>query len=704
MPCSASENTLNPIVIPPIPIPGFGIPFSPFQIPLPSFDLPKDLLEDFTELLKELGTILPFGFSPNPDFGMKTILDFIANLLSQIAPFLSFYNFIIALLRMIICIIEVLCALPNPFAVAAALATLFTECLPPFLNLFPFLALIAMIIALILLIIALIIYIVATIIAIIEEIILNLIVIADGITLSDAESVLAAAAKIANLLCFIQNILAILIAIAAILAIIEALALVGGGPPCGDDDTSNCCSNAACPPFIKNTPDGIPVTDGKLVYLSEVGVDVASILSIPADQAALFSLPPVREERWQLVDNNFFTQYPVDLIITPTLITNVNPPVLSGIFWPDPLVFKADMSPRAAPYTVDLTLDMDPRVFFPHDIKGKRKFKITDCIVVSKPYAGLFTFNNLLSLSNFTGTLDIEGGKVVDSDGYAYMVDGYQATINTFIHKKSVISEDIPSSDDSVIFDNITFTWKPNAPAIAGYGLIPFSCIPQVALPKAVVNAAFSAENPAPVVAKLPPVSPAGFLPDVLGAQQCVSDALAAFRKDVSATGAATFQAAMQLCMGTLQAQATQTVCNCILAGSSQFKSSVAIDTDVQFTTRAITVTVVLKDASGTTLSNNIPADCHIAGELTGEVTLGKITPFTYDGSASFTAEITSDTTGTGDLTVLFNGRVISQVVNSGTVNAAIEELQTPYQFIAAVVTPPVRRDATDVGNQGIVE
>ncbi|HVI40696.1 MAG TPA: hypothetical protein VM577_08550 [Anaerovoracaceae bacterium] len=658
--------------------------------------MPKDLLEDFTELLKLLGTILPFGFSANPDLGMKTILDFIANLLTQIAPFLSFWNFIMALLKMIICIIEVLCALPNPFAVAAALATLFSECLPPFLNLFPFLALIAMIIALILLIIALILYIVETIIAIIEEIILNLIVLADGLTLSDVDSVLAAAAKIANLLCFIQNILAILIAIAAILAIIQALALIGGAPPCGDDAPSDCCSTSTCPPFIKNTPDGIPVSSGQLYYTSKVGVDLASILGISDDQAGLISIPPVREERWQLISNDPAPQYTIGLIITPVFIINSFPPTFSGIFWPDPLEFKSDLSPRTAPYTVDITVKMNPKQFQPTDTKGKRTFLIKDCIVVRKPYVGKLLFNNLLDFSNFQGTLNVEGGLVFEEDGTTkYMIDGYQGTLNTFIHKDDSLSDVIPSSDDSVAFDDLQFTWKPNAPAVAGFGLIPFSCIPQVALPKAVVNAAFQAENPSAVVDKLPVISPAGFLPDVLGAQQCVSNALAEFRKDVSNVGAAKFQAAMQACMDKLTNECNQTICNCINAGASPFKSTVTLNTDVQFTTRPINVNVILRDASGTSISNNIPKSCNI--DILGHVTFGSITPFTYDGYTSFNAQITSNDTGQGELTIEFNGKILSQVVNSGTVSAAIEELATPYQFIESVVVPPVRRDATDV-------
>src|SRR4030067_1393771 len=152
-PCRASDSSMDVTASPPPNIPGIGSLFAPLQIPIPELDLPTDLLEDLLELMGKLGALFPSGlFKANPDFGMKNVLDFIANILSQLAPFLSFYNFIMAALNLIICIIEVLCAIPNPFAVAAKLKRLFAECLPPFLNLFPWLALLAMILALLLLI------------------------------------------------------------------------------------------------------------------------------------------------------------------------------------------------------------------------------------------------------------------------------------------------------------------------------------------------------------------------------------------------------------------------------------------------------------------------------------------------------------------------------------------------------------------------
>lgn len=705
-PCSPNSNTLNPVIPPPIPIPGFGNPFSPIQVGLPSFDLPTDLLEDFLDLLNKVNLPFPglLNLQPHLPGGIKNIFDTIATILNVIAPFLGFYNFIMALLKMIVCVIEVLCAIPNPFAVAAKLKKLFTECLPAFINLFPFIALIAMIIALLLLILALIEYIINAILAIIDAILKNLLVFADAARLQDAQSTLAAANKIASLLCFIQNILSILIALAAILAVIKALSLIGGGPICDDNDPFGCCPPDLCPSFIKNTPDGIPVTNGQLIYYNQIGTDVATIFSdleIPGIEN-LFNLPPLREERWQLIDTGTNATFPISSIITPVFSpTNF----AFNIFWPDPLTFTADTAPKKAPYTVNMKFRVNPAVFNPADGYGSRFFTVKDCVVVRKPYIGLLNQANFPIFSNTNGTFNIEGGLVYENDGTPYKINGTQATLNTFIHRDISLGS-LPISDDAVIFDDVEFIWFPQHAALAGYQIITVGCMPEVNIEKAVQNSIILAEGVAPVINKLGPV-PAGqripstgnFLPNVDGALKCVTDALANFRKDVSTGGAAEFRAAVQSCLGDLRDQTVATVCGAIIAGVSQFKSTIAIDTDVQFTTRNIKASVVLKDGSGTVISNNIPVSCasDIASRLKGEVTLGTISSFVYDGYTNFDALITSQEVGDGQLTVSFDNKVFSTVVSGvGNNSSSIVENILNYTFVDAAIDSPVRRDSSD--------
>ena len=104
MPCNPSSNNINPPVLPPFPIPGFGIGIAPIQIPFPGLSLPTGLIQDLQNLMNKLTMVFPSGTfkAPNNNF-TKGIFDFISNLLTQIAPFLSFYNFIMALFNLIMC-------------------------------------------------------------------------------------------------------------------------------------------------------------------------------------------------------------------------------------------------------------------------------------------------------------------------------------------------------------------------------------------------------------------------------------------------------------------------------------------------------------------------------------------------------------------------------------------------------------------------
>lgn len=705
MPCSPNDNQINVQIPPPPTIPGFGAIFSPIQIGLPGFDLPTDLLEDFEELIKKLGAIFPSGiFKPFPDLKIKDIFGFISSILTQIAPFLSLYNFFLALLRIIACVIEVLCAIPNPFAVASKLATLFTECLPPFLNLFPPFALIAMIIALLLLILALIEYIINTILDIINSIIKNLEIFANAASLQDAQATLAAVQKIASLLCFLENILSIFLALAAIFDIIKSIANFAGVTICDDSDQEGCCPIALCPPFIKNTPDGITTTQGKLIYLKQIGVDIEDTLSLSPALAALFNIPPIRQERWQIFDKNLTSEYKINQIITPII------PGISDDFWAETAVLNKDTSPRRAPYTVDIKLEVNPAQFGFIDFRGPRQFLIKDCIVIEKPYIGVYSYNNSVDFTQgILGTLSISGGKVYDLlDGYEseYLINGEQATLDTFIHLSDSKSQSTPTSDDSIVFDNIEFTWKPNAPALAGYNVTTVGCIPEVAVERAAINAVISAEGIQPVNFKLPnvpdgqKVPSTGVLPNIEGAYQCLLNSITSFRNNISIEGAAEFQAASSICLTDLQNQTTAALCSAIIAAISQFKSDYEFDTNLQFTTNQIKVTVYLRDASNILLTSNIPQSCadEIAARLKGEVTFGEISKFTYDGSNYFIANISSNLPGDGEMTLLFDNKVISKFITATAESPSlIQENVKTYSFVDAGIAPPVRRNETDV-------
>lgn len=709
MPCNPNDNTINPPAVPPI---GFG-GFAPITIPFPAIDIPTDWIEDIYDLVNGLGLLFPSGlFKPNIDNFTKGLFDLISDLLSQIAPFLSFYNFIMALFKLILCIIEVLCAIPNPFKIASAMIKLFSECLPPFLNLFPWLALIAMIIALILLIIALVEYIIATIIAIIEEIIRNIMILANGLSFQDVASTLAAIQKLAELMCLIQNLLAIFVALAAIIAIIQALAQVAGAPVCAEDD-GICCTPDVCPPFIKNSP--WTGSSGTLLYNKQVGVDPAELFAdLGWDEAtiAMFgaSLTPPRRERWQLIDDSETAPYNFKAITTPVVDLSSFPPAIAT-FWPEGMTYNSDTPSTKAPYNVDLRFTIDPSQFNTADTGGSRVMVVKDCITVQRPTNFVTNHANGIDLTQGTnGVLYIEGGLVYEEDGETpYEINGEQATLNTFIHEEDATGTTLPN--DTVTISNIEYTFKPVYGVLMGAALITAGCLPEVAAEKRILNSVLVAEDIRAVVEKLQPVPigtgglpSVGILPNVDGAQLCVINALTAFRSNVSLENAAVFQATATACLTDLREQCLAVVCGAVSAGASQFKSEVAVVPDIQFTSRAIVANVTLRDAGSTNIAQKLPVDCRpeIEGKLTGEVTLGEISAFTFDeGSGTFNALITSDKPGEGTLTVLFNNKVLSLVLPADGANSSIVENTLEYTFIDTPADPAVRRDPSDVSGGG---
>jgi len=698
MTCSPNENSLSPPKTTPPNLDGFGSPFSPALPTLPELALPTSIIEDIVELVNKLGLQLPSGLlKPNADGLMRTVNNAISNLFSQFAPFLSFYNFIMAALNLFKCIIEILCAIPDPFAIAFKLKKLFTECLPPFMALFPATALIAMIISLMLLILALIEYIITTIIAVIEDLIKNFEVLGKATELNDAESALAAAQKIASLLCAIQNILAVLIALAAIINVIETLAKLASGTICADGDSDGCCPENICPQFIKTTPNGIRVASGKLIYFKQIGVDVASALSLPANIAAMLSFPPIRTERWQIYDNVGDASFPISSIITP---------IQGNVFWPDLPDFNSTLSLRKAPYTVDLSITLNPKDFGFADVKGLRKFIIKDCVVVRRPYLGVYYYSNLFQPTPTTGTLNIEGGLVYEVDDSPYMIGSTQATLNTFLHQTDSSAISVPGSDDSLQYD-VEFTWKPNAGALAGYQLTTVGCMPEVNTEKSIQNAIIIANGIGAVIDKLPPtpagekvISTGNFLPNIQGTLDCTNNAITEFRKNGTIETAAILQATLETCLNDLKNQTTATLCAALFASVSIFKSTVSANPQLQFTSRAVEIKVILNDPSGINIATNIPQSCadELAAKLTAETTLGTSSKFIYDGFNSFTSQIISTDAGIGTITVLFDKKVLSKIIPGivGGSSTIIEEQLLGYTFVDAGISSPTRRDEKD--------
>jgi hypothetical protein len=714
MPCNPSNNNLAPVVFPGLPIPGFGNPFAPIQPPIPGFKLPEGFPEKILELLDKLKINWPGGIiNPQiPNFA-ATLLDGLMNLFSMLQPFLSIYNFFTALLNMVMCIIDVICAIPNPYKLIRAIRRLIKDCLPPFLNLFPWMALIAMIISIILLLIALITYIIARVLEIIQDILANLQLLASGITLQDAESTVAVAFKIASLLCIIENLMAMLSAIAAIMAIIDTLSMIAGKKICSGSDESDCCGDDVCPPFIRNNPNGIVGTQGRIIYHRQ-------IIDPTAANNPLFSAMfgskitgnTIRKELWQLVNDDSTEEYPFKTIITQYKDNTTERNSSNGssynstdfeygdIFWPEGNTFYETTSLRKAPYSVNLTLSNLQN--FDNGYTGETTtFVVKNVIVESKPYIGVRDeTGSVVEEDNLDGTLSLVGGLVYDENDNPILVNGAQLTLEDLVHLDPVQSASVPSVNDGYDLD-AEFTLNINHAALVGYGLITLGCAPEVASETARLNDELAISID-PVITRVGP------MPDIATAQACVAAIIADLRQEVSPSKVEAAQADIIACLETLNADAEDVLCKALIAGIDVYSSEFTLYPDLQFLADRIKVSVVLKDKAGVIISNGLPENCaaDIAKDLRGEVSLGVLTSFLYNSATGvFEAYISSDIGGDGILKMSWKNNMFLEKLNTDNpdIDTVVQERSLPYTFVSSSSVwadktgGKVRRDATDV-------
>jgi len=682
MPCNVNSLNITIVSPPSIILPGFSLPsLSPIQ-PNLNIDFPEIPL-DVLSLIQTLIQKLPFGMKLNPIVPtelMNDIMNFISSVLSQLSPFLSLYSFIQALLNLVMCIIDIICALFSPWDLIPAVIKLFTQCLPPFLDLFPWIALLVMIVTFLLLIIALIIYIITAIIKIIEDLIANIVSLVNGLQLQDEDAIIATITKIAALLCNLENILGILVAIASVIAIIEALAKLAGRLICSGGDSDSC------PPFVVASPDGIITTSGTLLYYKQINYDLRNFSGFPAA-----SLPAQRVESWQIFDEAVNPISSIDEIIAPNSRgTN---------FWPIEATYDGYSNPQMVPYTVELTLEnFDPEPFHSGDLGGARKFIIKEAVIRQEPTPYPIGFNNQPNPSlNVQGTASLIGGLVYEANGITpYKVNGVNATLGTFIHYDASIF--FPAFDDGYIIPNIGFTLSYTYPVLLQNNLITVGCIPEISAEIAAQNARLNTEGIQSVFDKMGP------LPNPTAAYECSIQALQRLRSDLNGDTALIFQDEITLCLLNFKKEVLGSYLNALVAAASVFKSTVTIDPDVQFITRPIKTTVILKDPTGSILSTSIPEEVSgvMDGYLSGNVTLGNITGFVYDGYESFLADITSDVAGDGYLSVQYNGQYFQDIIIAEGQTTKFAIRQIPYTFVDAISSETLpRRDAGDVSRNG---
>lgn len=687
MVCNPADNSITPPSLgPPVDI-GFGPIYSPPQIPFPDISLPSGVPEDIIDLLESIVMKIPGGeLKGNADDAFRTVFSAIASLMNQLGPYMALYNFYMALLEMVMCIIDVLCALMNPFSTLSAIKRLFKRCIPNFLSLFPALALLVMILAFLIMLITLIEFLINYIIGIINDIINNVQTLAEAFQVGNEEGILAITQKIASLLCLIEQAFALLIAFQAILAIIEALAALAGRVPCrqGKDD---CCTEEYCPDFIAQSEEGITGTFGRLIYHNQIN-------QITSGLPTGIQLPSLRDERWQFVDDNFET-FPFRDIVTP---------VNGNIFWPQPFEFsKGDNLQTVVPYNLDTRFFISPGTF-DNDIDDStpRYMRAKGVVCTIQPYIGVRTSDNDTDFSgdfgNSDGTLQLVGGLIYEDDDVTPVRSsgGQQLTLDTLIHRDPSSAIYLPSTEDGYEIDDMSYTLNITHRVLFKYQLITAGCQPDIASETAVIDATFDMRAA---------IDKIGALPDIEAGLDCVNAAIAKYRKDITIESTAIFQDEIVACLNSLKEDAENSFKNTFNASVSPYNSEFEVDPEVQFINSPIKVTVNLKDIGDNDIGVNIPVNCQdiLASNLSGEVTLGTLSDFTYDGYQYFEAEINSSQAGDGEITVSYDGNIFSDVLNrdNDDVPTEVQIRKVPYKFVGWIKPEDgqVRRDETDVSN-----
>jgi len=747
--CPCDPNSLN-VTIPDSPtgpnIPGFGQPFTP-KIPTKDLDIPSP--EDLVDLMKKFRFKLPFGElkSPlNPNYG-KDAFDQIIKLFDMFMPFLMLYKFFLPVLKLILCILEVICAMPNPVKVGIALQKLFRDCIPLFLALFPIIAIIIMIIALLVLLVQIIIYMILLIVNFIKLIIKNIKVLYDAFSIKNENSILAAVNKLGRILCLIQNLFVIFVMVDIIIQVFkDILNSVFSIPPC--DDSGGCCSPDVCPKFIKNG-DFTRVT-GEMYYTSALNLSMIG--------------SSVREQTFQLLDPSslsspespekagVYVKQPLESVSNPWIyqqfinIINPNDPGYAElaskyfekfesypVFFPTDNSYNSKSSPGQCPYLVDMEFYYDPAKFgrFGKEHGEARIVKFKNCIVTKQSEDALVYADGSTKEAP-SGVITISGGKGYESDdstplkGYKTAVDNNttltnnQATLENFLFltSKDVLNPlDLTNVEgsDFVSITDIKYTFKINHQVLVTKNIITYSCMPDVNQDRAFTNATVSAD----LNEKLAQLTDFPF-PDANAAQECMLLAMDAFRNDVTEQGAKDLEARMLACLNNLQQDTENAINIAIPLAFDKFKSSFTLLPKTQFTTDKILVRVDLKESSGTSLINLLPAGSadYVLDKLKANVTLGSISKFKYDGDQYFEAELSSQAAGDGEIEISFDNKKISDISPSNTTEDLTKPLsisirKLPYTFIFAQSIGAVsvgtgdssegvspRRDEGDVSNQ----
>jgi len=666
------------------PMPGFGVPF-PLKTPNLN-EAAEGFPEDLIEIFQNVQLIMPPGtLKPHPSYNYtKDLLDGVMSIMEKISPYLMLYKLILPLLNLVICIIEVLCAIPNPIKLVKALTKLFRDCIPQFLNLFPVLALILVLISLLGLLLSIIKYVKDQIKKLIKLLIKNFKMLGNAAAFGDEKATLAIIKKIGDTLCVFQNIFVIFSIFTAIFDIIkEMLSLAFALPPC--DDGNDCCTPDVCPAIVKN-----PYTrnTGTFQYLNKV---------IETTNIGIKTLETVvRNESWQLYDSQQLIEQKFINIVDAFDVTLTEEMTKKPVFFPTDTVYSENTDPQQAAYTVNLRLFYNPNAW--GRTGASRYIRIKDCIVLYPTRSYYKDYNNVLHFFT-SGVLNLSGGTAYEDDGKTLIPD-FKYGLNSFLHQQDHVSNNpVLAPTDGYLFENIEYTFKPNITALLNKNLITASCSPELSFAKTFVNNAFAAD----ISLKLQ-IANSIPLPDTNGAADCLIASVDTLRNNISLDGLAEFASTSNLCLSKLENECVTALCELITVGFDPCKSSFTISPSVQFTTQLIKITVSIKDRNGANLTSGLSsdvADCLIS-KLKAHTTFGEVSKFTYDGVNAFNANITSSNPGKGTLMISFDNNIFctNNIPADINIQPTRDLQEINYEFVYSPVVVPVAEVDTSDGVQ----
>lgn len=623
-------------------IPGLGIPFA-----LRTPDLKRNLSnfpENLLELFSKIEFILPPGaLRPqlSRNFG-KDPFDALMKLMDQFMPFLMLYKFFLPVLNLILCIIEVLCSIPNPIKVSRALIKLFRQCIPQFLNIFPLFAFIIMFISLLLLLLTFIEFLVQQAVRLALLVIKQIKMLSKSFDFADEKAMIAIAKKIGAVLCYFQQLMVLMAVFTSIFQTIkEMLSVIFSIPPC--DSNSDCCTTDVCPAIVKSEYTRNTAT---FSYFNKVVKETA----VPGLSNTFLS-ETLREESWQIYDSQQETLQAFINIVNAADIP-VTPGKPKPIFFPTDANYNADTSPIQAAYTVDLRLFYKPLDW--GRTGAARYVRIKDCVVLSTPKNYFINYDNSgIPVTN--GVLSLAGGTAYEDDGMT-IIPGFDKGLNSFLHKNTEVSfNPVLLPTDGYNFLNIEYTFKPNQDTLLSKNLITSGCLSELAKNKDFINTVIAGD----IGLKLALVNSIA-LPDTAAAETCIINAADQLASNVTEEGAAEFQSTVLLCLDKLKSETLGAIKEFIKTGFDPCKSTFTISPRLQFTTQPIKINVILKDSNGLNLASNIPTDlaAELALKIKAHVTIGEVAEFIYDGAEAFVAEWTSKDQGNGEVMISFENQI----------------------------------------------